>query len=222
MLGTIFNVGKFDQIKFKSSWFELNYFDIWLISTWFPIEMHYKHNMHSQFCKQCHKVATIQNKMHLWFCIYVWFLKYCSIAKHWLTLEISSHYDASSTLGSFTSSPHTPWSKFLLSTPFLFFGTFFTFNWSINSSTSSSFPFKIMSFSMRQQMTTSKRNSTFRFDFIKNSLNVFLSIPKLFFIVILAWKKPIINAFSIECQIPICLYGIINHGSNEYPLSLIT
>jgi hypothetical protein len=43
----------------------------------------------------------------------------------------------------------------------LFFGTFFTFNWSINSSMCSSLPFKIMSCSMRQQMTTFKRNKTF-------------------------------------------------------------
>ncbi len=96
-----------------------------LISIWFPMEIYYKHNMHSQFWKQCHKVATIQNKMHLWFCISLWFLKYCSIAMHWLSLEISLHYNANSTLGSCTSSLHTPWSKFFLSTPFLFFGTFF-------------------------------------------------------------------------------------------------
>jgi hypothetical protein len=49
-----------------------------------------------------------------------------------------------------------------------------------------------------------------------------LSIPKLFFIVILAWNEPIVNAFNIKCHIPICLYGIIHHGSNEYPLSSIT
>jgi hypothetical protein len=60
----------------------------------------------------------------------------------------------------------------------LFFGTFFTFNWSINLSISSSLPFKIMSCSMWQQMTTSKRNRTFRFDLIKNSLHMFLNIPK--------------------------------------------
>ncbi len=66
------------------------FYFIWITSTfdWFPLEMHYKHNMHSQFWKQCHKVATIQNKMHLWFCIYLWFLKYCSTTMHWLTLEI--------------------------------------------------------------------------------------------------------------------------------------
>ncbi len=56
--------------------------------------------MHSQFWKQCHKVETIQNKMYLWFCIYLWFLKYYSIAMHWLTLEISLHYNANSTSGS--------------------------------------------------------------------------------------------------------------------------
>jgi hypothetical protein len=86
----------------------------------------------------------------------------------------------------------------------LFFGTFFTLNWS--TSMSSSLLFKMMPCSMRQQMTTSKRNRTFRFDLIRNSLNIFLSIPKLFFIVILEWNKPIVNAFSIKCRIPICLY----------------
>jgi len=150
---------KSNQIQFFLIW--LITLTFYLISNWFLVEMHYKHNMHSQFWKQCHKVETIQNKMHLWFCIYLWFLKYCSIAMHWLTLEISSHYNANSTLGSFISSPRTPWSKFLLSTPFLFFGTFFTFYWSINSSMCSSLPFKIMSCSMWQQMTTFKRNKTF-------------------------------------------------------------
>jgi len=144
---------------------------------------------------------------------------------HWLTLEISSHYNANSTSSSFTSSPHhlIPLDQsFSFPHLFLFFGTFFTFNWSINSSESSSLPFTIMLCNMQQQMTRSKKNRTFRFDFIKNSLNIFLSIPKLFFLIILAWNKPIINAFSIKCHIPICLYDIINHGSNEYPLSLIT
>ncbi len=108
-----------NQIQFFLLWFELLYHLIW-----FPIEMHYKHNMHSHFWKQCHKVATIQNKMHLWFCIYLWFLKYSSIAMHWLTLEISSHYNANSTSSSFTSSLHTPWSKFLFSTPFCFLAHF--------------------------------------------------------------------------------------------------
>ncbi len=210
-----------NQIQFLFIWFELLWHLI-LISILFLVEIHDKHNIHSQFWKQCHKVATIQNKMCLWFCINLWFLKYCSIAMHWLTLEISLHYNVNSTSSSFTSSPHTPWSKLLFSPPFLFFGTFCTFNWNINSSTSSSLPFKIMSFSMWQQMTTSKRYRIFRFDLIKNSLHIFLSIPKKTFIVILAWNKPIINAFSIKCHIPICLYGIINHGNNKYPLSSIT
>jgi hypothetical protein len=43
----------------------------------------------------------------------------------------------------------------------LFFGTFFIFNWSINSSMCSSLPFKITSCNMWQEMTTSKRNKTF-------------------------------------------------------------
>ncbi len=115
-----------------------------------------------------------------------------------------------------------PLSKFFFSTPFLFFGTFFTFHWNINSSTSSSLPFKIMPCNMWQQMTTSKRNRRFRFDLIKNFLHMFLNIPKLFFIVIIASNKPIVNAFNIKCHIPICSYGIINHGNNKYPLSSIT
>jgi hypothetical protein len=51
---------------------------------------------------------------------------------------------------------------------------------------------------------------------------MFLNIPKLFFIVIIASNKPIVNAFNIKCHIPICSYGIINHGNNKYPLSSIT
>ncbi len=131
----------FDQIKFNPFWFDL-------ISIWFLVQIHYKHNMHSQFWKQCHKVATIQNKICLLFCINLWFLKYCSIVMHWLTLKISLHYNANSTSCSFTSLLRTSWSKLFFSTTFLFFGRFVTFNWNINSSTSSSLPFKIMSCSM--------------------------------------------------------------------------
>jgi hypothetical protein len=59
--------------------------------------------------------------------------------------------------------------------PCLFYPKFLTFNWTISSSMFASFPFKIMLCKIRQHPTSS-RISTFKLDFITNSLKVFFKI----------------------------------------------
>jgi hypothetical protein len=146
------------QVAFIWIYFHLNTFRFHLISIQDALQFQLWITL--QICQWTSwiwktKIVNFQKSNCLWF-VGLWLPRYCSIAMHWLILDICPLCNVGSKSGLFT------WSfpRLLICLPSLVaIGAFSASSYCISSLILKSFPFKIILCSMQQQTTTSGGNA---------------------------------------------------------------